>query len=376
MVLLARSIPLQEMGVFSSYINIIGILLLITNFGFSEYLLVNSKDNITGKDNFKKFSNLSILIFIAITLGSIFLPIENIKLFILVLLKIYFEVHLYNILLSYYQAINQIKVITVTNIVSGVLFIVISLLCYYFDSKIYSYLIFLNIAYIVVVLIHSRYVKFQIKSIKSMVLLLKEIGNDLKYYGLTTITVPIYMMAPTVIASLLLSEEVLARYQVAFSISNIVTLISVSILQANYPQFLSIRDDIRALRTALIRVGFKIISFNIVIFLIFITVGKDLLLLVYKKAAYADAYLPILMLLIAYTIFIFASILAVIMVVHKRQKQKSKFHIEFIIISLLSGLCLIHLYGILGVTISYIVLYTYTAVRYLYMYNKIHKSLL
>lgn len=43
---LARYLPVSEYGLYSSYTNIAGVLLLITNFGFNEYIIVSSKSKL------------------------------------------------------------------------------------------------------------------------------------------------------------------------------------------------------------------------------------------------------------------------------------------------------------------------------------------
>ena len=59
------------------------------------------------------------------------------------------------------------------------------------------------------------------------------------------------MMAPTVIGSFLLEPEIIAQYQTAFSIANILLLVSVSLLQEGYVKFLAHKHNILELTKAL-----------------------------------------------------------------------------------------------------------------------------
>ena len=61
------------------------------------------------------------------------------------------------------------------------------------------------------------------------------------------------------------------------------------------------------------------------------------------------------------------------MVVLKLQREKAKYHVEFILISIFFGLLLTHFYGINGLASSYIILYTYSTIRYVKKYIKIYK---
>lgn len=373
LVLLARTVPVTVFGTYSAYINIIGVLLLVTNFGFSEYLLVNSEDNRLLKTNSSNFLQVSFLLFIIIFIGLCFFPTDDSILAALVLIKIFLETSIYNILLAYYQVEKKLKIISITNIVSGASVIILSFLCYLFNYKIYSYFIFINIAYTIILIFHLLRIKFQTSSIKKSISFIKTRFLDLKYYGISMITIPIYMMAPTVIGSFLLEREALAQYQTAFSIANILLLVSVSLLQEGYVKFLAHKNDILELTKVLKKTATKIILINFVILILFIVFGEELLMFVYKKEEYLKAYYPLLILLFANMIFMFASITAVIMVVLKLQKEKSKYHIEFIVISIFFGLLLTYLYGINGLVSSYIILYSYSTFRYIKKYIKIYK---
>lgn len=374
MVFLARTLSVSLIGSYSAYINVIGVILLITNFGFSEYVLVNSGNEVLRKKNASIFLQISTLLFFIILLVSFVIPLNDLRLAVLVLIKIFLETSIYNILLAYYQVEDKIKVMSITNIISGSSVIVISIIFYFHNYEIYTYLFFINIIYLVIVTFHFLKIKLNFLSITEIRSFLKTIFLDLKYYGIAMITIPVYMMAPTVIGSFLLKPEVLAQYQIAFSIANILLLVSVSLLQEGYVRFIACQHSILKLTKELKKTGLKIILINLFFLILFIVFGEELILLVYKKEEYLNAYYPLLILLFSNMIFMFASIAAVIMVILKLQKEKAKYHIEFIFISIFFGLLLTYIYGIYGLASSYIILYSYSTIRYVKKYIKIYKA--
>ncbi len=374
-VLLARSVSVSIIGTYSAYINIIGVVLLLTNFGFSEFILVNSKNENELKENVKKFLQISLAIFFLFVLGTLILPTIDKGLATLILVKLYLETNIYNIFLAYYQVKKKIVIITISNIILGTLTAIVSYLFYWLNKDIYSYLLGVNVLYILIMLFHFVYIKFIFSSLNDIVVFVKKRFSDLKYYGISMVTIPIYMMAPTVIGSLLVPVDKLAYYQIAFSISNILLLVSVSLLQVGYVKFLEYQDNFQELKKALKKTGIKIIIVNVMFFLLFAVFGQEILLLVYKKQEYANAYIPLLILLLGNVIFMFASIAAVVMVILKLQKEKAKYHIEFIVISILCGLLLTYLYGVYGIATSYVVLYSYSTFRYIKRFLEIDASL-
>lgn len=374
MVLLARTLPIAVIGTYSAYINVIGVLLLITNFGFSEYVLVNSENELLRKKKVSIFLQISSMIFLVLLLLSLLVPLNDVRLAVLVLLKIFLETSIYNILLAYYQAENKIKVMSIANMISGSSVIVISILLYLNNHQIYTYLVYINIIYLAITAALFFKIQFRLESILKIRSFLRTRFSDLKYYGISMITIPVYMMAPTVIGSFLLEPEVLAQYQIAFSIANILLLVSVSLLQEGYAKFLAYQNNVLGLTNALKKTGLKIISVNLFFLVLFVVFGEELILLVYKKEEYLEAYYPLLLLLFSNMIFMFASIAAVIMVILKLQKEKAKYHLEFIVISIFFGLLLTYLYGVYGLASSYIILYSYSTFRYVKKYIKIYKT--
>jgi O-antigen/teichoic acid export membrane protein len=369
LVLLARSVSLSEIGVYSAYLNVLALLVLITNFGFSEFLLVNSENKNQLKVNTTNFFQISLCIFTVLILMSIIIPLKDNILCVLVLIKIYFETTIYNILLAHHQVTKKLRVITIVNITTGVFVVLTCMLCSFFKENIYTYLTSINLVYGFTFFYLFFSIKIKFSPLKNVFIFIKKSFTNLKYYGLTMITVPIYMMAPTVIGSFLLEPEILAQYQAAFSIANILLLVSVSLLQVGYVEFVEYQNNLPKLIKTLKKIGLKIILVNLLFLLFFFCCGEQILLLVYKKEEYLNAYYPLILLLLGNIIFMFAAITAVLMVILKLQKEKAKYHIEFIFISIVFGFLLTYLFGMYGLGCTYILLYTYSFIRYLIKYN-------
>lgn len=372
-ILLARSISVLDFGSYSVYVNIFGAVLLITNFGFSEYLLVNSKEEEQKNKNLHSFILASLFLFSAILLSLLIFKTDDKYLAVLVLFKMFFETSIYNILLSYHQVEKKLIVMTATNLALGFSVILLSLLFYFKGASIQTYLFYITLSYSIILISILIKIKFKVISLKHALSYLTNKAPELKYYGVSMITVPIYMMAPTVIGTIILPNKEIAQYQIAFSVANILLLISVSLLQEGYTTFLSHQNNPQALVRSLKHRGTKIVSINLFLLILFIVFGESFLLLVYKKEAYLSAYYPLVLLLIANLIFMIASIAAVLMVVLKLQKEKAKYHLEFIIISAILGTLFTYNFGIIGLAVSYILLYSYSAFRYLIKYIHIKK---
>lgn len=363
-VVLARAISVYDFGIYSVYANIIGILILVTNFGFSEYLLVNSNNKKLKHNNLNAFIFFSFSLFLMLFSGLLILNLENTTLAILILFKIFFDTTVYNILLSYFQVEKRLLEITRTNFFLATLLISASL--YFYFNKTGVYALFSTVLAINTIIFSVLFykTKFTSISLKKALHFVKEKFSELKFYGISTITVPIYMMSPTVIASFILNPETLAQYQVAFSIANILLLISVSQLQERYSSFLSSQESIWVLANKIKKTGFRIMIINISVLIFFILFGKYILLLIYNKEEYLAAFPLLITLLVSNVIFMVASVAATLMVVLKMQKEKSKYHLEFIFLSIFLGALMTYYYGSFGLTLSYALLYSYSAIRY------------
>lgn len=366
-ILIARTVSVEEMGGFSAYLNFASILLLITNFGFHEYILVNSSNQRSLKYNFSTFLILSLSIFLILLLSSLLITSLNNAVFGMVLTKVFLDNFIYLIFLSYYQVNNSLKVITQFNLLYVLGIVLSSAICFYFHVSLEIFLIATLSVSSALIIANSILIQPLPIEPKRLLLFIKHIFPRLKYYGLSMITVPVYMMLPNLVASLKLSKTDLAIYQIAFSIANIILLISASYIQSQYPIFLKKKDIYPYLgkRTAAI-----IFIFNFIIILFFYFFGTKTLKLLYNKDVYLNSLFPLLGLLFANFLQSLSSIFAVSMLLNKDLKLKTRFQLEFIGVAAIVSAILITYYNIEGVVVSYIILYLFTFIRYYSHYTK------
>lgn len=370
MVFLARTIPLEIFGAYSAYINIAGVLILFANFGFSEYLLVNSNKQSILKRNIKVYVNFSIYVLVIIILLSIAIPIKYKLLLILTFFKLYFENALSAILLSYYQVNNEVGKMSILNIFNGTLVLSSCFFLYKNNNDILHYLIIIIVIYLISFLVAILDIGFKLIPLAKLNKVLKLELPKINFYGFSMITIPLYMSLPNIIGALLISKDNFAIYQVAFSISNILLLVSTSLLQSDFPKFIK-AQNIKSLKSELFYSSCKIIIINIALVLLFYILGEEILRLIYQKEVFVKSYWPLLILLASNLIFMLATIMAVMMTLKKEQKLKTRYHIEFIIFSSIIGLPVIYYLGVSGIVLTYLLLYIYVFTRYLNRFLKL-----
>lgn len=366
LILLARSMPLSLVGTYSAYINAFSLVLLISNFGFSEYLLVNSESEKKLKNNSIFFIQLSVLIFFGILILTSFIPLQNKVLAILILIKLYFETSVYNLILSFFQVKQKIFTVATINLISASLIVLVLGVSFFFNQDITMYLMGIIMVHVMVYVYFLNQMKTPLLRVKELTYYLKKIFKDLKYYGFSMISTPLYLMIPTVAGSFLLSSEVLAKYQVAYSISNILLLVSVSQIQVGYVEFLDAQNNSYQLRKVLKKFALRVFGINLLFLVFCVLFGEKLLLIVFVKEAYLDSFTPLVYLLFINIICMFSSLLAFMMVLKKDQKLKTKYHIEFIVISTIFGIILTYYFGMYGLISAYFILYAYSFLRYFF----------
>lgn len=367
LLLIARTVSVDEMGSFSAYLNVASVLLLLTNFGFHEYILVNSNNQKILKYNFSVFLVLSFSIFFILLCCSLFVPSINNLVFGMVLGKMFLDNFIYLIFLSYYQVNNSLKSITYFNLFNAFGIISLSFFCFHFQLTLELFLATTFSLSFVIVIVNSILIQpFLIKPIR-ILFFIRNIFPSLKYYGLSIITVPAYMMLPSLVASFKLSKTDLAIYQIAFSIANIILLVSASYIQSQYPVFLKEKSRYSSLakKTAVI-----IFIFNFTVILFFSLFGKSLIKVLYDKDIYLNSLSPLIGLLFANFLQSLSSIYAISMLLNRDLRLKSQFQLEFIIIAGSLSILLINYFNIWGVVASYIILYVFTFIRYYSHFTK------
>lgn len=354
----ARYFSLEIFGEYSSLYQVSTFLVILTNLGFHEYILVN-KDR--GVD--KEFFTL-ILCFSAITLLALILFVSPllgktsaIILFVLTMIKAYVDNSLNNIVVSYFQVKRDLWSMIKINmaLIIGSIITVIS--CFLWNFTIINALFILTLSSILPFIIFiALYCDLNMNDISIQSII--QIPCKVKDYAFSTITVPIYMSIPNLIASIYFNKESMAIFQVTLSLGNIVLLTAMSIIQSNYSKYLHARN----LKSVLNNDIWKFIIGFILIFLSWLFLGKHLINMLYKKNELLPVYYWVLYLLVGYLFLCIGAILNVFFVLAKKQKLIFQINIELIIGGVILSLFLSRL-GILGIITTINIVYFYSFLR-------------
>lgn len=361
---LARYLPVDIYGLYSSYVNIVGILLLFTNFGFNEYILVSSEGNVKQvKLKLSFFMLLANLFIVSVLLISLLIPLSDKIVFSLTFLKVFFDGSFFALILTYYQATMKFKHISIVNFLYSFCLIVIALLCFKFKLSLYSFLILSVLIGFINYLYFYMTVKLNfIMVFKHWKRYIKMLDKKLFYYGLVMLSVLLYFQLPSLYVSTCLDKTSAGIYFAAFNIYSILLLISNAQVQQIMPNM------IKANRTNLISLIknniYKISIINVIILLFFVLFGKNLIEIIYSKPEYQMSY-PLLIIGAFGNLFMSAGgILACFMTAKGFQKEKFKYQVEFLFIVLLLIL-LLNNYCIIGATFAYCLISIYVFFRYL-----------
>lgn len=366
-VCLARVLTLDEFGEFSSYNYLLSLVIIITNFGFNEFVLANSNTDKTLNSNFKTLFLASLSLLILIGLISLFLPLSNNLMFVLLLAKLYLDVSLSKIFLSYFQVKGYIKQLSIDYFISSSVIVVLVVICYYYKASLNSFLLASIFGSLILYILNLKYI--ELKSDFNLIDNAKRIGRKIKYYGLSNITVTLYMLIPNAIASFLVVNDELAIYQAAFSIANVILLVSVSYIQFSYKDLLKIKRKNQFI-TKLKNISKNIIAINLIIILFFAFFGKELIIFVFGTDDYLQSW-PILMILLAANLLQSVSaVFLMTVVVGKLQKKKYRTNQELIVIGVVVGFVCIFYFGIYGICFTYLILYLYSLIRFFILNKK------
>ncbi|MBP1838704.1 lipopolysaccharide biosynthesis protein [Formosa algae] len=360
-ILLARILNLETLGEYSSYTYFISLFIVVTNFGFNEFIIANSEDEKILKINFTGFFLFSLLILSVFFLIATCFNIPNYSLFLLVGIKIFLDTSLIKVLLSYFQVLKKVNKLTVSYLLSSILILIFLLVAYYFESSIYIFLIVycigLVILYFIALLEIKPFVKINFRKFYETNIL------KIKYYGLSYITVSIYMLIPNVFAALFIGKEELGIYQVAYSIANVILLVSISFIQYSYSGFLKIKCK-KAFTNRLKNIIKQVFLINTIVIFFFFFFGKFILINIYGSEVFEDSWSLLMILLLANIIQSISSVLAITLIIAKLQKVKFKLNLELIILSLICSSLFIYLFQIYGVVLSFIIVYAYSFFRF------------
>lgn len=361
--LLARYLPVFDYGLFSSYRAIAMFCLLFANIGYNEYILVSSQ-NIVKEVQLKiGFFIINAFIVIAtIIVVSLFASLYSKIMFILVLLRTFFDNVFFLLILPYFQSSRKFRAISYINIIYSIAIISIAAISYYFKFSLTNFLylsIFIGLMNFLQV---SHYAKINyIFSIKHFKQLFKKLDKSIFSYIGVLLCSYLYGQLPALYCSLFVDKETAALFFAAFTIASIISLLLSAQTQKMIPEMINGTEE--KVKSVIKSNQNLIMALNIITFLIFIFFGKDILKLLYFKDYFITAY-PILIILTISNISIsIAAIYGAFITASGNQHLKIKMQAEAIIISILT-LILLYKFGIFAAAAAYFLSATHIGIRY------------
>ena len=299
LLLIARYLSVYDYGLFSSYKNIATFCLMFANLGFNEYILVSSKANI--KFVQKKVALLvvnAIILTLILSSFSIFTPLENHLLFILVMFRTFFDGVFFALILPYFQATKNFITISYINIVYSLCIILITVISYILKLSLINFLI-LNI--IIGLFNFLQCVKYADLKIFKIFYFLKNIrkliDKSIWSYIITALCYYLYNQIPPLYIATYVSKEKAALFFSAFTMTSIIKILISSFNQKILPELINKNvSEIKRILKQNINILFMLILGILIFFSIF---GKILLVLFYGHQEYANANIVLIILSIS-----------------------------------------------------------------------------
>ena len=361
--IIARYMSVYDFGLFSSYKNIATFCFMFANLGFSDYILVSSKANVKEvKLKISLFLLNAISIGFLVALGSTFFHLDSHILFVLVVIRTFFDGTFFALILPYFQATKTFNTIAKINIVYAVCISIIAIISYIFKLSLYKFLLlniclglinfiqcsyFAKINYLLVLNHFKRFCQMIDKSIWAY------IGVSIAYF--------LYAQIPSLYVSTYLPKEQAALYFSAFTIATVVGLLITAQVQKMMPDL--INNSINNIKLIL-KNNLKIMLFiTSGLFLFMLLFGKIILLILYGQNYYTNAY-PILLILMFGNICVAeAAVYGAYITASGHQKRKIPMQLEATSLTILS-LIILHRFEIYGAACSFLFAAIYVSYRY------------
>ena len=138
----SRFLSVYDYGLFRSYGTIAGFCLMFANLDYANYILVSSKANVREvKLKISMFLLHAILLTLLAYIASYFFNLENQFIFILVLIRTFFDGTFFGLMLPYYQASKKFNLISWINIFYSVMTIILAIVCYIMHYNLITFLL-------------------------------------------------------------------------------------------------------------------------------------------------------------------------------------------------------------------------------------------
>ena len=370
---LARYLSVYDYGIFSSYKTIAIFLLIFANLGFSDYILVSSQKNIKEvRLKIGLFIINAILLVICISLLSFLTTIQIKYLFILILIRQFFDGVFFSLALPYFQAANKFRIISCVNIFYSIATIIITAICYLNKLSLLKFLIlsvllgllnFIQVSYFV----HINY--FSV--LRHIKLLISKIDKSIFSYIGVTLCNYLYNQLPALFVSIYIDKKQAALYFSAYTITMVINLLLAAQCQKMTPEMIGEKID-KIKKIISFNLKF-LMSINVIIITFFAIYGKWLLNLIYSKPYYSNAYFILLLLALGNIFIALAAIYGTYITASGNQKMKIKMQVEAIVITVVS-LLIFYKLEIYAAVIAYILSALHIGVRYVLKAKQLLKT--
>ena len=371
--IIARYLSVYDYGVFSSYKAIAGFILTFACLGYNEYILVSSQNNVRMvTQKIALFMINAFLIVAGTILVSLFTPIDFRLIFILVVIRAFFDSTFFALILPYFQASKKLNTIGVINIIYSIFVMLIAILSYLLKLSLLKFLIlscFIGLINFVQCSFYAKinYLWVILKPIHYLKLLDKSIWG---YIGVI-VAFLLYSQIPSLFVSTYLSKEDAALYFSSFTIASVIGLLIAAQYQKILPEM--IKAPVEKVQE-LIKNNFKfIMSINTIIFIVFAIVGRQLLQLIYGQEYYSNGNLLLLIFTISNISLALANIYGAYITASGNQHLKVQYQAISIVISILT-LCFTYKLGIYSAALAYFLSAGYIGFAYMFKTKKILKQ--
>lgn len=368
-IFIARLVSVQDFGEYSQFTILATYMLLITEFGYNEYILVRSKRDNNLDFLLTNFMFISLVTFIVVNI--LLLCFNQTLLLFFVLLKVYLDIYLSKLILSYYQFEQKFNTYSVLNIAYSILIISFVLSLKYLNFSIENIILTIDLFLLLQITILSFKSSMNLTFLNPKKIL-SHINKEFSFYAFSSITIPIYMLMPLFIMTFYVSKEEIAIFYLAYTVSSVMLLISMSINQQYLPKLIHNKNEsfYRQIKYPILILA----GFNFCAFFVFYFFGEFILTSILNKPEYIESNSYILLLMVSNIFQSISGLIALYLISNNLMQKKLLIHIELIIVSFVLSIFIIQYYGITGVVWSYVLLYVYTFVRYaLYVHKFANK---
>jgi O-antigen/teichoic acid export membrane protein len=277
------------------------------------------------------------------------------------------DTFLTKLLFTYYQYKQKFNIVATINIFYcicvGVLlvFLQFSKLTIENILMILNFFIFINI----LLFIYKSNLDFKQLNVRKN---LSTVDKDIWYYGFSSITIPLYMQMPLFIMTFFVEKEEIAIFYLAYTISSVMLLVSISINQQYLPKVIHNKNKpfFSIIKFPIV----LLILFNILTYLFFYFFGHETIEIILNKPEYIKSNELILWLILSNCFQSISGLLALYLVSKNLMKEKLYLHLEMIIIGLILSIIFISNFSLYGVIITYLFIYSYSNLRYIFIIKK------